>query len=227
MLLEDLTSEDYKIKVRNFLENQTRPVYESTLLWNIYPEYKNKTTSIDTYQYHFAIMRLLYQLQDELAKENIYLHVHFMRIKMLPYPKKGLCREYLEESGCFCKSPTASQQDFYCPFHAKQKNDDVPETLSVKYFYLSDKNYNAINESNADAFLNGTWELLYHYDEYINAVRTLELPENCNMTMVRQNYHRLAKKHHPDLNGGVASEDFLKINDAYQILKKILPHFNP
>ncbi len=226
MLLEDLTSLDCKLKIRHFLEEQTRPVYESTLLYNIYPEYKNKTSSIDIYQYHFAAMRLLYQLQDELRKENIYLHVHFMRIKILPYPKIGLCHEYLEEFGNFCCCPTSSPENCYCPFHAKRRCDDLPEQLSVKYFYLSDKNYDAVNEDNADAFLSGTWELLYHYDEYMNAVRILELPEHCNMEMVQQNYRRLAKKYHPDLNGGSISADFLEINDAYQILKKILPYFN-
>ena len=226
MLLEDLTLPEYKIKIREFLETQTRPVYESTLLWKIYPKYKNKSSSLDTYQYHFAIMRLLYELQDELAKEDIYLHVHFMRIKMLPYPKKGFCREYSEEFGCFCNSPTESAQSPYCSFHAQRKDEDILEPLSVKYFYLSDKNYDAINAENADAFLSGTWELMYHYDEYINAVQTLELPERCDMTMVRQNYRKLAKKHHPDLNNGVASQEFLKINDAYQVLKKILPLFN-
>lgn len=226
MLLEDLTADEYKQKIRNFLAKQTRPVYESTLLYNIYPEYKSNTSSIDIYQYHFAAMRLLYQLQDELRKENIYLHVHFMRIKMLPYPKVGLCQEYLEESGNFCCSQTSPSENYYCPFHAKRRRDDLPEQLSVKYFYLSDKNYDAVNEDNADAFLSGTWELLYHYDEYMNAVRILELPEHCNMEMVQQNYHRLAKKYHPDLNGGSISADFLEINDAYQILKKILPYFN-
>ena len=226
MLLKDLTLPEYKIKIRKFLETQTRPVYESTLLWHVYPEYKNKSSSLDTYQYHFAIMRLLYELQDELAEENIYLHVHFMRIKMLPYPKDDFCREYLEEPGCFCNSSTVDALSPYCDFHAQRNSDDKLEVLSIKYFYLSDKNYDAINESNADAFLSGTWELMYHYDEYINAIRTLDLPERCDMAMVRQSYHRLAKKYHPDLNGGVAGDDFLKINDAYQILKKILPHFN-
>ncbi|MCH5150104.1 MAG: DnaJ domain-containing protein [Spirochaetales bacterium] len=226
MLLKDLTSHDYTLKIRSFLEKQTRPVYESTLLYNVYPEYRNKTSSIDIYQYHFAVMRLLYQLQDELRRENIYLHVHFMRIKMLPYPQNGFCHEYLEDIGCFCGSPILPPGNRYCPFHARSKNDDLPEQLSVKYFYLSDKNYDAVNANNADAFLSGTWELLYHYDEYINAVRTLELPEHCSMEMVRQNYRRLAKKYHPDLNNGIASAEFLNINDAYQILQKILPYFN-
>lgn len=226
MLLNELTSPDHKLKIRSFLEKQTRPIYESTLLHNVYPEYKNKNSSIDIYQYHFAVMRLLYQLQNELHAENMYLHVHFMRIKMLPYPKNGFCREYLEDTGCFCGSPILSPENYYCPFHAQRKNEDLPEQLSVKYFYLSDKNYDAVNADNADAFLNGTWELLYHYDEYIHAVQILELPEHCSMEMVRQNYYRLAKKYHPDLNSGVASADFLKINDAYQILQKILSHFN-
>lgn len=226
MLLKDLTSPDIKLKIRGFLEKQTQPIYESTLLSNVYPEYRNKNRAIDIFQYHFAAMRLLYLLQDELRTENIYLHVHFMRIKMLSYPKVGFCHEYSEEIGCFCNSPTSSPENYYCPFHARHKSDDLPEQLSVKYFYLSDKNYDAVNVDNADAFLSGTWELLYHYDEYMNAVKTLELPERCSMEMVRQNYHRLAKKYHPDTNGGVASAEFLEINDAYQILKKILPHFN-
>ena len=70
MLLKDLTLPEYKIKIRKFLEAQTRPVYESTLLWHVYPEYKNKSSSLDTYQYHIAIMRLLYELQDELEESD-------------------------------------------------------------------------------------------------------------------------------------------------------------
>lgn len=227
MQLKDLTSPDIKAKMYNFLKKQTQPIYESTLLYNVYPEYRNKSRSIDIFQYHFAAMRLLYQLQDELYAQNMYLHVHFMRIRMLPYPKAGFCHEYSEETGGFCCCPTSSPENRYCPFHASRKSDDLPEELSVKYFYLSDKNYEAINPDNADAFLSGTWELLYHYDEYMSAIKILELPEHCTMEMIRRNYRRLAKKYHPDLSGGNDDNaEFIRINDAYQILKKILPHFN-
>lgn len=54
--------------------------------------------------------------------------------------------------------------------------------------------------------------------------RTLQLPPEAGMPDVKRAFHRLAARHHPDVNpnNAVSAERFKKITRAYEILKKHL-----
>ena len=59
----------------------------------------------------------------------------------------------------------------------------------------------------------------------------LELPENYNLILLKQNYHRLAKLHHPDkCSDSDATSRFTQLNDAYSFMIKNVnvnvPNFN-
>ena len=59
----------------------------------------------------------------------------------------------------------------------------------------------------------------------------LELPENYNLDILKKNYHRLAKLHHPDkCNNPDATSRFTQLNDAYSFMLKNVnvnvPNFN-
>jgi hypothetical protein len=61
-----------------------------------------------------------------------------------------------------------------------------------------------------------------HTKEERKAIATLELNQNFNEEELNQNYRKLAKKYHPDLNhNNNKAEDMIKeINTAYKLLKK-------
>lgn len=221
--LKYLTDIRYQKALKQFIEHQTRPFYESATLKEVYQlDNTHELLPIELYRYHFALFYMMYKLQDHYYKEDRYLHVHFMRSFLSNYPSAGHCREYDEQKGLFCNAPTAPDSS-YCEFHNKTIELNKIESISIKYFYYSEDNFYKLNETDAEAFLNGTWELLYNYDEFKKAVTLLGLPENCTMEMVKTNYRKLAKENHPDLNSTTVNEDFIKINDAYTVLKRLLP----
>ncbi len=221
--LKHLTGKEFIEKLDNFINCQDRPFYESSALKSVY-DLKNVSDllPIELYRYHFALFTMLYQLQDSYYKQNKYLHVHFMRSFLTNYPVNGCCREYDPATGLFCNTETENNS-FLCPFHAR-KNDNVQlENSSLKYFYYSEENYYNLDETRAEAFINGTWELLFNYDQFKKSTELLSLPEKCTIEMVKTAYRKLAKMKHPDVNNGIVSEDFIQLNDAYQFLLKVLP----
>jgi hypothetical protein len=65
----------------------------------------------------------------------------------------------------------------------------------------------------------------------LEARKILELPENWEPETLKKNYHRLAKKYHPDkCKDPLESAKFLKIQEAYEFILNPIPetpgHFN-
>ncbi|MDG2991760.1 J domain-containing protein [Candidatus Synechococcus calcipolaris G9] len=55
----------------------------------------------------------------------------------------------------------------------------------------------------------------------------LELDERATLAQVKSSYRRLARRYHPDINPGdrAAHEKFIRLNQAYQQLVRVLPTF--
>lgn len=55
----------------------------------------------------------------------------------------------------------------------------------------------------------------------------LELDEGATLAEVKSSYRRLARRYHPDINPGdrSAHEKFIRLNQAYQQLVRVLPSF--
>lgn len=224
--LKHLTGQLYFSRLDDFINKSEKPFYESAALKAVFDiSGFSEITPLELYRYHFALFKMLYLLQDMYYKKDKYLHVHFMRSYLADYPAFGECREYDPVTGLFCKAETENGEK-YCSFHkSKHENNDV-ELSSVKYFYFSDDNFYNIDENRAEAFVNGAWELLFNYEEYRKSIKKLDLPDNCTMEMLKTAYRKFAKIHHPDLNDGKLTDEFIEINDAYQLLLKILPSMN-
>lgn len=204
------------------LKRSERPLYESELLraaFNI--ESVSALDSLALYQYHFVLFYHLYQLQEEFYKENIYLHIHFMRTKLTPYPKKGLCRHYDAESGLFCGAEVGAGERYYCPFHFERIGDSEVEALSMKYFYLDRANFDDLDAERAEKFVNGTWEVLGHYKEMEQSFRILGLPITENIELVKRRFKELAREYHPDITG-LSDGRFSEINSAYRLIMKLI-----
>lgn len=211
-----------KEKIREYLLSLKSPCYESELLKIAFPDMDiaNASTLV-LYQNHFILFHLLYILQNEFYKENKYLFVHFMRTFLASYPKHGICRFYDEYSGHFCGAVCSSNED-YCDFHWKRMEDNAIEELSDRYFYLDKKNFYSMNEETINDFLNGTLDMLNHYDDYERSLKILDISVTPDINLVKKKFRLLAKKYHPD-QGGQSNEKFNEINRAYRLLLKMIP----
>ena len=211
---------------RNALENYLRslkaPCYESQLFQIAFPGQEiSDSEPLRLYQNHFLLFHLLYQLQDQFYQENRFLFVHFMRTMLLRYPDIGKCRFFDEQLVLFCGS-RCSEGEQYCSHHAHLVGDKALDELSVKYFYADPKNFYKLDEDTVTAFLNGTWEILAHYDRYIESFKVLGLSESADLPTIKKTFKRLARQYHPDL-GSRSQEKFLEINSAYQFLIQVIP----
>lgn len=207
-------------KLKRYLETLPSPCYESQLLGVVFPEMEiSSADTLTLYQNHFLLFHVLYRLQDVFYQEGKYLFIHFMRTMLVPYPEDGYCRFYEEHLGRFCRTMCPAGQS-YCQFHANQVGDTALEELSLRYFYLDKENYYKLDEDTATAFINGTWEILTHYDNYTKSFQVLGLPETADLRMIKKRFRELAKKYHPD-RGAQSDHKFHEINNAYQLLMHI------
>jgi len=124
-------------EVENYLRAQTRPVWESELLHNLFPELNLVTgKAIEMYRWHFVLYNHLFKLQQDLLKQETYLHIHFMNLFIIDFPKGNKCRHYYSDSASFCEQATTSKQTQLCPFHLQKADENSLDKLSESYFYL-------------------------------------------------------------------------------------------
>ena len=211
-----------RAELRRFLASLREPCYESQLLKIAFPEFEIfRAAPLALYQHHFALFHLLYQLQEEFYRDGQYLFIHFMRTMLLPYPSDGQCRFFHEQLAAFCRAACLDGKA-YCAYHADMLGDAALDELSMKYFYADAGNFSKLDEETATAFLNGTWEILNHYDVYQESFRVLNLPETSNIDLIKKTFKRLAREHHPDMSQ-TSRDKFVEINNAYQFLLRVIP----
>jgi hypothetical protein len=207
--------------VQTLLLSLTAPCFESRLMRAAFPDLTiHRADPLTLYQRHFLLFHLLYRLKDRFYPRGKHLHVHFMRTFLTDYPPAGRCRFYHPHDGRFCGETTGG--DDYCRFHREKVGDDALALLSARHFYLDPSNFYAMDAETIEAFMNGTWEILAHCDDYRNSFAALDLPMSADIPMVKKRFRRLAKRHHPDRGGG-SPDRFHDINRAYQVLMRLLP----
>ncbi|MBD3306295.1 DnaJ domain-containing protein [candidate division KSB3 bacterium] len=210
-------------RLKAYLEGLRTPCYESQLFQIAFPEVEILQASpLTLYQHHFVLFHLLYHLQEEFAQEQQYLFIHFMRTIVRPYPDPGRCRFFDESLALFCRAACVPG-DAYCPFHVRQIDDTALDELSLRYFYADPENFYKLDEDTAAAVINGTWELLTHYDTYQQSLAVLGLADTIDLGRLKKRFKRLAKQYHPD-RGAASHEKFSEINNAYQFLVRVIPN---
>jgi hypothetical protein len=208
--------------IENYLINMTEPCYESTLLQVAFPGMNIiKCSTLELYQHHFVLFHILYHLQHLYSKKNQYLRVHFMRTQLLSYPENGRCRYFDDVYQKFCCA-LCDQASHYCDFHKRIVGETELDRLSMRYFYLDTSNYYKLDEKTAELFIKGTWEILSNYDLYKESFKILGLSETNDINLIKKQYRKLVKQHHPD-KSGESAEHFYPINNAYQLLMRIIP----
>ncbi len=215
-----------RVQLNIYLDSLQSPCYESQLLKLVFPEMDiSYARPLTLYQNHFLLFHVLYQLQDEFSHAGKYLFVHFMRTIVIPYPDPERCRFFNEHLGLFCNTLCETGKN-YCAFHGQQLGETALEQLSVKYFYADKANFYKLDEETAEAFINGTWEIVTHYETYQQCFHVLGISETADIMRIKKAFKDLAKQYHPD-RGSRSHEKFSEINNAYQFLLRVIPRLRP
>jgi hypothetical protein len=208
--------------IQQYLSNMTEPCYESTLLQIAFPQMNIiRCSTLELYQHHFVLFHILYHLQELYAQQNQYLRVHFMRTLLARYPETGYCRYFDDVYQKFCSAPCENESQ-YCDFHRRMVGETELDRLSIRYFYLDTSNYYKLDEKTAELFIKGTWEILSNYELYKDSFKILGLSETNDIDRIKKQYRKLVKQYHPD-KSGESAEKFYPINNAYQLLMRIIP----
>ncbi|MFT6421310.1 MAG: hypothetical protein ACJA2K_000022 [Thalassolituus sp.] len=146
--------------------------------------------SVTLFRSHFLVMHCLYQLRNHwLTEQRGFLEISALNIILRPVSERA---EHALKS-------TMAKQD---PLAA----------------YYLDLNELETDEESIDALLNDFWRRMVIPDNYDADLATLELQPPVDSISVRQQYRRLAMRHHPDKGGD--GEQFRRVSAAYQRLKQ-------
>lgn len=129
-------------------------------------------SSLKLFKYHFLVMNALYQLQQEMAKENLYLYVSALEIYMLPMKE-------------------AADQALV--------NDGAEAEL--RNYYLDGNNFVKTDSDDVDSLLQSFWQRYLTEDKKTEAYQQLELDVSASLSDVQTAYRRLVGIHHPDKGG--------------------------
>jgi hypothetical protein len=154
----------------------------------------NLSHSKDLFSAHFLCMHALYHLKKQFEQEEIFtLLIQSVRIERLAFPNYK------------------TQQDFTQRF---------PESSNpLEAYYLNPKHYFETQENDINDMLKSFWKKYLAQDQKQEALNILNLPPEADAKMIKDQYRRLAQKHHPDKGG--CAEMFNKVREAKSILDNI------
>ncbi|MDE1460406.1 DNA-J related domain-containing protein [Spartinivicinus poritis] len=124
------------------------------------------------FRLNFLVMNALFQLQQELISEQLYLNISSLAIRLEPFHKTDQTTLAI-------------------------MNSDE----SLRQYYLDWNNLTNTTEQDVEALLNCFWQRFLSTDKRIDALLVLELPADADWFMIQQSYRRLAAQHHPDKGG--------------------------
>jgi DnaJ-domain-containing protein 1 len=140
------------------------------------------------FQKHFLVMNALYQLQQQLMREEqVFLDIAPLKIQLITGDAQSNNRQLTETS-----------------------NEKLSE------YYLDWSNLKDTNKEDVEKLLESFWNLYINNDNRLDALATLELEENADSEMIISRYRKLAAIHHPDRGGD--SSSFIRIRQAYETL---------
>ena len=212
----------------DFLINSKSFHYEAELLTAFFLDKDyHSLTNIELYKSHFQLFHSLYTLKPILAEKGYYLHIHFMRIGVVPFPSKDKCRYFDEVKLIFCENIAVEpisdwQKGYFCQEHNILQNPQSLDIIDSKeYFYLDKSNLDFFSEEILENWLSGMNIALKDNDYFSVALSLLHLENSFDIDSLKAQYRALAKKHHPDLSKE-SHDKFLEINRAYQFLLKCI-----
>ncbi|MAT65969.1 MAG: molecular chaperone DnaJ [Gammaproteobacteria bacterium] len=86
----------------------------------------------------------------------------------------------------------------------------------LRDYYLDWSNLEQTSAADVEAMLGRFWQRYLRQDQRVEALRVLELDAGADATAIRDQYRRLAMRHHPDRGGDTAT--LQAINEAAALL---------
>tara|TARA_R110001592_G_scaffold49482_1_gene154253 strand:- start:6413 stop:7021 length:609 start_codon:yes stop_codon:yes gene_type:complete len=147
----------------------------------------------DLFSAHFLCMHALYHLKSQYSQEKTFnLQIQSVRVE----------RILITES--------ESAKNDYSNTSYLGTNDPL------EGYYLNPKHYFETQEQDINDMLKSFWHKYLAQDEKQAALDVLNLPPEADAKMIKDQYKRLAQKHHPDKGG--CAEKFNKVRQAKSVL---------
>ncbi len=162
------------------------------------------SAEIKVFRKNFIVMNALYQLKADLQRVNIFLFVSSLKIKL--FSNNNIQDGLLESL------------------------DDIETSSALSEYYLDWKNYDSTDEQMVNDLFKNFWQNYNNHvrgsderenetDKRLDALQLLGLESSASWKDIQQSYRQLVTVYHPDKGGD--SLDFIKIREAYLILKLI------
>ncbi|WP_111639714.1 DNA-J related domain-containing protein [Marinomonas shanghaiensis] len=148
-------------------------------------------SNLQLFRQHFLIMNALYQLQSSLwQEENLMLSISAMRIQLLSATQIRLSQ-------------------------STSLNDSVDAKLAA--YYLDWSEYEKTDADEVSRLLNSFYKGISLPGNRHSALKTLQIDStNPTKAIIKQQYRKLAQKHHPDRGGD--QDIFIGLRQAYEYL---------
>ena len=159
--------------------------------------------------------------QFELSQAKDLFHAHFLCMHALYHLKSNylLTKRYrlliqsvrVERYAFVEKTPQS---------HLSSSQLDIEAADPLASYYLNPAHYFETQEDDITDMLKSFWTRYLAQDNKQSALEILELPAEASAKMIKDQYKRLAHKHHPDKGG--CAEAFNKVREAKATLDKLI-----
>ncbi len=186
--------------------------------------YKDSNISGSTeklFQVHYSLFHLLYKLKQRAGKDNYYLHIDPMRIRLIPVPSEQFCSYYNAEKGRFCNKKIEKIKSNFCGYHIQHYGDTLNKLVfdPLYEFYNNSENINFGKSEILKKLMRGAVVYALRKGELDRALKFFGIVKP-DGKIIKKKYHELARKYHPDKSGG--DDRMMKaLNISYQILREV------
>ncbi len=150
------------------------------------------------FQLHFLVFHSLYRLNEEFTEQGYgEIVITPLKIKLLRFTKPSLIQNDKKEY---------------------ELSKAIKSTDKLAEYYLNLKNIIGISPKDIDLLILSFWQEFHHPNAHDESLAILNLSSPTSYKDIKQQYKRLASKHHPDKGG--SKEKLQQINQAMATLSK-------
>jgi hypothetical protein len=205
-------------KIFDFLTSREKPIMEIDLLRfatgrRLMPESRERL-----FELHFSLYHTLYRIKFEAGRSGYYLNLDPMRIRLIQVPGPSSCHFYFADTGSFCLRHANGSG--LCALHARDPALLREPSFDPLYeFYSNEENISFGKSGILEKLMKGVVMYAIRKGEIQRALDFFGLSRP-DLKTIKKRYRSLARRYHPDMNGG--NESMMKeLNQAYQILLEV------